>query len=116
MEPLLVKIFAIALAFSQVTTAPDAIKTLFDRARDQEQVAQLLHAGCTHVRKTFDIEGIDLDDLITTALDDPQAIPGESQLFRGINFADLQGAYRQFCKDERRRLRVAGAGEPYASV
>ena len=111
MEPLLVKIFAVALAFSQVTTAPDAITTQFDRARDREQVAKLLHAGCTHVRKMFDIEGIHLDDLITTALDDPQAIAGESQLFRGINFADLQGAYRQFCQDERGAAKAVDLGD-----
>ena len=111
MEPLLIKILAIALAFSQVTTAPDAIKTQFDRTREREEVANPLHAGCTHVRKTFDIEGINLDDLITTALDDPQAIAGENQLFRGINFADLQGAYRQFCKDERGAAKAVDLGE-----
>src|SRR5437870_13852183 len=72
METILVKIFATALALSQVTTAPDAVKTQFDRERDQEQVAQLLHAGCTHMRKAFDIEDINLEDLIATALDDPQ--------------------------------------------
>src|SRR5437763_1018494 len=53
MESLLVKIFATALALSQVTTTPDAVKTQFDRGRDQEQVAQLLRAGCTHMRKAF---------------------------------------------------------------
>ena len=99
MESLLVKIFATALTLSQVTTAPDAVKTQFDRVHDQPQVAQLLRAGCTHMRKAFDIEDINLDELITTALDDPQAI-GESKAFRGINFADLQTAYRQFCKNE----------------
>jgi hypothetical protein len=36
MESLLVKIFALALALSQVTTTPDAVKTQFDRTRDQE--------------------------------------------------------------------------------
>src|SRR6185369_5141709 len=86
METLLVKIFATALALSQVTTTPDAVKTQFDRRRDQEQVAQLLRAGCTHMRKGFDIEDINLDDLITTALDDPQAISNENKVFRGINF------------------------------
>ena len=82
METLLVKIFATALALSQMTTAPDAVKMQFDRTRDQEQVAQLLRAGCTHMRKAFDIEDINLDELITTALDDPQAV-GESKVFRG---------------------------------
>src|SRR5262245_49847510 len=100
METLLVKIFATALALSQVTTAPDAIKTQFDRNLDQTQVARLLSAGCAHMRKAFDIENVNLDDLIATALDDPQAI-GESKAFRGINFADLHTAYRQFCKGEK---------------
>jgi hypothetical protein len=31
--------------------------------------------------------------------DDPQAIGG-SKALRGIDFADLQTAYRQFCKNE----------------
>src|SRR5262244_3614974 len=100
METILVKIFATALALSQVTTTPDAVKTQFDRVRDQEQVAQLLHAGCTHMRKAFDIEDINLEDLIATAMDDPQAV-GENMAFRGINFADLQMAYREFCKNEK---------------
>src|SRR5262249_4871135 len=99
METILVKIFATALALSQVTTAPDSVKTRFDRIRDQEQAAQLLHAGCTHMRKAFDIEDINLEDLIATALDDPQAVD-ENKVFRGINFADLQMAYRQFCKND----------------
>ena len=51
METLLVKIFAIALALSQVTTTPDAVKTQFDHTRDQEQVTGLLRAGCTHIKK-----------------------------------------------------------------
>ena len=100
METILVKIFATALALSQVTTAPDAVKTQFDRARDQEQVVQFLRAGCTHMRKAFDIEDINLDDLIATALDDPQAVASENKLFREIDFAKLQIAYRQFCKNE----------------
>ena len=101
METLLVKMFATALALSQVTTAPDAVKTEFDRTRDQQQVARLLQAGCTHMRKAFDIEDINLDELIATALDDPEALTGEIKAFRGINFADLHIAYRQFCKNEK---------------
>ena len=100
METILVKIFATALALSQVTTTPDLVNTQFDRVRDEEQVAQLLHAGCTHMRKVFDIEDINLEDLIATAMDDPQAV-GENMAFRGINFADLQMAYREFCKNEK---------------
>ena len=101
METLLVKIFSTALALSQVTTAPDGVKIEFDRARDQQQVARLLQAGCTHMRKAFDIEDVNLDELIATAMDDPQALTGEIKAFRGINFADLHIAYRQFCKNEK---------------
>ncbi len=100
MEALLVKIFGTALALSQVTTAPDTLKTEFDRARDQQHVARLLQAGCTHMRKAFDIEDINLDELIATALDDPAALSGEVSAFRDLNFADLHTAYRQFCKNE----------------
>ena len=101
MESLLVKIFALALALSQVTTTPDGVKTQFDRTRDQDEVARLLSAGCTHMRKAFDIEDINLDELIATAMDDPQAMTSENKAFRGINFADLLTAYRQFCKNEK---------------
>src|SRR5262249_51416368 len=111
MESLLAKIFATALVLSQVTTTPDAVKTQFDRGRDQEQVAQLLRAGCTHMRKAFDIEDINLDDFIATALDDPQAISNENKVFRGINFVDLQTAYRQFCKNEKVRAPAVDLGD-----
>jgi penicillin-binding protein 1A len=100
MEALLAKIFATALALSQVTTAPDAVKTQFDRSRDRDEVAQLLRAGCTHMRKAFDIEDINLDDLIATAMDDAEAIGNENKVFRGLNFAALETVYRQFCKNE----------------
>jgi 1A family penicillin-binding protein len=100
MDSVLIKIFATALTLSQVTTAPDGVKTHFDRETDQQQVVQLLQAGCAHMRKAFEIEDLKLDDLITTALDDPQAVTGEITAFRGINFADLNTAYRQFCKNE----------------
>ena len=103
--------FATALALSQVTTAPDAVRHQDSTARsDQPQVAQLLRAGCTHMRKAFDIEDINLDELIATALDDPQAI-GESKAFRGINFADLHTAYRQFCKNEKVAVPAVDLGE-----
>jgi penicillin-binding protein 1A len=100
METLLVKIFATALALSQVTTAPDAVVTRFDRVAGQAAVGELLRAGCAHMRKAFDIEDINLDELIATAMDDPQAVAGDNQAFRGINFADLATAYREFCKNE----------------
>ena len=111
MESILVKIFALALALSQVTTTPDAVKTQFDRTRDQEEVARLLGAGCTHMRKAFDIEDINLDELIATAMDDPQAVTSENKAFRGINFADLLTAYRQFCKNEKVPVPAVDLGE-----
>src|SRR6266571_5480706 len=99
MNAVLVKIFATALALSQVTTRPDAVKTEFDPVRDRDEVVQLLRDGCGHVRKAFDIEDINLDDLITTAMDDPQAAAGIKS-FRGLEFNNLQAAYRQFCRNE----------------
>jgi len=101
MESLLVKVFATALALSQVATGPDSVKTQFDPVADQAEVVKLLGAGCNHVRKAFDIENIDLDDLIETVMTDKQAVAGEIAAFKGIKFTDLHVAYRQFCKNEK---------------
>src|SRR3979409_1862578 len=101
MDALLVKIFATALTLSQGPTAPDKLRTQFDRAQDQGQVVQLLQAGCAHMRKAFDIEDINLDDLIATAMDDKEALSSEIKALKGLNLADLQVAYRQFCKVEK---------------
>src|SRR5580704_7731623 len=100
MEALLVKVFATALALSQVTTAPGAVRTEFDREHEQPQVAEILNAGCAHMLKAFELEDINIDDLIATAMDDPQAIEGAKAL-RGIDFADLRRGYKQFCKNEK---------------
>ena len=100
MDTILVKIFATALALSEVTTQPQAIKTQFDPAKDQDQVVQLLRDGCAHMKQAFDIESINIDDLIATALDDPKAIGAEIKAFHGLNFNDLNAAYHQFCKNE----------------
>jgi len=100
MDLILVKIFATALALSQVTTQPQAIKTHFDPAKDQNEVVQILRSGCAHMKQAFDIESINLDDLIATALDDPKAVGAEIKAFRGLNFTDLNTAYHQFCKNE----------------
>jgi len=100
MNAILVKIFATALALSQVTTRPDAVRTQFDPVRDQAEVVGLLQAGCAHIRKVFDIEDIKLDDLISTAMDDPQAMSGSIKALQGLKFDDLLTAYRQFCKNE----------------
>ena len=100
MDTILVKIFATALALSEVLTQPHNIKTKFDPVTDQAQVVQVLRDGCAHMRQSFDIESINLDDLISTALDDPKAVGANAAVFHGINFADLNTAYHQFCKNE----------------
>src|SRR5712691_3331057 len=100
MNAILVKIFATALALSQVTTQPGAVKTQFDPVRDQEEVVQILRAGCAHIRKAFDIEDVNVDELIATAMDDPQALGGSSKALHGLKCEDLFTAYRQFCKNE----------------
>ena len=99
MNTILIKILATALAFSQVTTRPDAIKQEFDPKTDQAEVAQLLSAGCLHMRKSFDIEQINLDDLIATAMDDKGALGGEIKALKGLSIEDLHTTYKQFCKN-----------------
>ncbi len=99
MDVLLIKMFATALALSQVIVDPKAVEVAFDVERDQEKVAGLLHSGCVHMLKTFDLENINFDELLSTAMEDPEAV-GDNKAFREIDFADLHTAYRQFCKDE----------------
>ena len=93
MDMILVKLFATALALSEVMTQPQAVKTQFDPVKDQDAVVQILRDGCAHMRQAFDIESINVDDLITTALDDPAAVGGNIKAFHGLNFADLNTAY-----------------------
>jgi penicillin-binding protein 1A len=100
MESILVKIFATAFTLSEVLTHPEAVRTHLDPITDQEQVVQVLRAGCDHMRRAFDIETINLDDLISTALDDPAGFGANAKAFHGINFADLDTAYHRFCKHE----------------
>jgi penicillin-binding protein 1A len=111
MESLLVKVFATALALSQVTTRPDTVKTHFDPVQDKAEVVQILGAGCDHFRKAFDIENINLDDLIATVMTDKQAVAGEIAAFKGIKFTDLHLAYRQFCKHEATDQPVVDIGQ-----
>jgi penicillin-binding protein 1A len=113
METLLIKIFATALALSQVMTTPNNVKTEFNRQRDQQQVAQILQSGCTHMLKAFAIDDINIDDLIATAMDDPQAVGG-SKVLRGINLDDLLTAYKQFCKGEKVAHSAVDLGEVIA--
>ena len=101
MEAILVKVFATALALSQVATRPDTIKTSFDPVQDRAEVVQLLTNGCAHMRKAFDVEQLDLDGLIETAMTDTRGGNEEIKAFRGLKFEDLFLAYRQFCKKEK---------------
>src|SRR5262249_30753244 len=99
MNPILIKIFATALALSQVTTQPETVKTHFDATVDRDEIVHILREGCAHMRKAFDIEDINLDDLISTAMADPQAASGIKS-FHGLDFTSLHAAYRQFCGNE----------------
>jgi penicillin-binding protein 1A len=112
MDSILVKIFATALTLSQVTTHPDSVKTQFDPVKDQDEVVQLLRDGCAHMRQAFDIESINLDDLISTAMDDPKAALGtDIKALHGLNFGDLNTAYHQFCKNEKVDTPVVDMGD-----
>ena len=111
MEAILVKVFATALALSQVTTRPDAVKTEFDPIQDRAEVMQTLNAGCLHMRKAFDIEDLNLDSLIETAMTDTQALGDEVKAFKGVKFKDLHIAYRQVCKNEKVEQPVVDAGQ-----
>jgi 1A family penicillin-binding protein len=100
MSSILVKIFATALTLGQVTVQPEAVKTTFDPVQDRARVEQILKDGCTHMRRAFDIEDINLDELIATAMEDPQAVAGDVKVLQGISFGDLHQSYRVFCKGE----------------
>ena len=111
MDMILIKIFATALALSEVTTQPQTVKTHFDPLKDQPEVVQILRDGCTHMRRAFDIESINLDELISTALSDPKAVGADIKTFHGIDFADLSTAYHQFCKNENVANAVVDLGQ-----
>jgi penicillin-binding protein 1A len=100
MDMFLIKILAAFLALSQVTTRPDDINTRFDPVSDAAAVTRIMRDGCSHMRKAFDIESIDIDDLIKTAMDDPSSVSTEIKALHGLKFDDLIVVYRQFCKNE----------------
>src|SRR5262245_191999 len=99
MDAVLVKIFAVALTFSQVATEPEP-RTSLDPVADQQHALHLLRAGCERMKRAFDVEALKIVDLIATAMDDPEAASGGYIAFRGIKISDLHVAYRQFCKNE----------------
>ncbi len=98
MDAILIKILAMGLALAQVTTRPEAVKTEFDPVKDQPEIVSLLRDGCAHFRKAFDIEAVNLDDLIATAMDDPKAVDSRIEALHGLKFDDLLKVYKQFCK------------------
>ncbi len=102
MNAILIKLFATALTLSQVTTRPDAVRTQFDPATDGPEVVRLLRDGCAHMRKAFDIEDINLDELITTAMEDPSTVAGPAapKILHGLDLNELNTSYKQFCKGE----------------
>ena len=101
MSSILIKIFATALTLSQVAVRPDDVKTSFDPVSDRPQVAQILKDGCAHMRRAFDIEDINLDELITTAMDDPQAIAGDMKVLQGHQLRrPARRLSRSICKNE----------------
>ena len=100
MDAILVKILAAFLTLSLVTTRPDAIKTQFDPVKDQAEVTRILRDGCAHMRKAFDVESLDIDDLIKTAMDDPDALSSDVKVLHGLKFDSLIAVYRQFCKND----------------
>ncbi len=63
------------------------------------------------MKKSFDIENIDLDGLIDTVMIDKQAAAGEVAGFKGIKFDDLHLAYKQFCKHEKIDREVIDVGQ-----
>src|SRR5215213_3104239 len=91
MNLVLLKIFATALAIGQAAIRPDAVRTEFDAVSDRTEVVQILRDSCTHLRKAFGVEAIDIDDLLDTAMADPKAV-GEARLFRGIDLSEVQKA------------------------
>src|SRR5690349_17164657 len=103
MESLLVQVFATLLTLSQVLIQPTQVKTSFDPSRDQGEVLSVLRQGCAHMRRAFEIEDLNLDDLVATAMDDPDA---RSATFRGVRFTDLHEAYKALCKDASNKLPV----------
>jgi penicillin-binding protein 1A len=110
MDLVLVKIFAVALTFSQVATEPEP-RTFLDPVADQQHALNLLRAGCERMKRAFDVEALNIDDLIATAMDDPEAASGGYVAFRGIKISDLHVAYRQFCKNEAIANPVVDVGE-----
>ena len=100
MSVIIVKIFATALTLSQILVQPNSVRTSFDAAHDKGEVTQILREGCAHMRRAFDIEDINLDELIATAIDDPQAVSGDMKVLQGLSFADLHAGYREFCQNK----------------
>lgn len=65
MNPLIVKLMAVALTISQVfTKPPEQVRTSFNPQTDQAAVAQSLKDGCAFMLKTFKSENIDAEPML----------------------------------------------------
>ena len=100
MDAILVKLLAAFLTLSLVTTRPDAIQTTFDPVKDQAEVTRIMRDGCAHMKKAFDVESLDIDGLIKTAMDDPEALNSDVKVLHGLKFDTLLSVYRRFCQHE----------------
>lgn len=100
MDAILVKVLAAFLTLSLVTTRPDAIKTQFDPVKDQAEVTAVMRDGCAHMKQAFDVESLDIDGLIKTAMEDPEALTSDVKVLHGLKFDTLLSVYRRFCKHE----------------
>ena len=87
MNAILIKLFATALTLSQVTTRPDAVKTQFDAVADRAEVTRILRDGCAHMRRAFDIEDLNLDELIATAMETGRRSPEIPRSCKGLTCA-----------------------------
>jgi len=92
--------FRTALTFSQVATAPDAVKPSSIRPRTRSRWSAVAR-GCAQMRKAFDIEDLNVDDLIATAMDDADAIASGHAAFRGINIKDCTPPIGNFARTRR---------------
>jgi penicillin-binding protein 1A len=74
MEIILVKIFATALALSEVTTQPQAVKSHFDAVADQDEVVQTQRRAIRQADRRY---GGERDQRIESFLADFLALAGE---------------------------------------
>src|SRR6516164_6483490 len=90
MDMILTKILAAFLALSLVTTRPDSIKTAFDPTTDTAEVTAIMRDGCAHMRKAFDVESLDLDEVIRFYNEAEADLPDHTRV-KGARFTGTSG-------------------------